>query len=263
MTELEKVDIPRPRADMLEAAFTDFAKKHPWVPKDGLKPKSVARDMWERGATFGEYVKEYGLVRSEGALLRYLSDAYKALVQSVPEGTKTDEVHDLAEWLRAVVKQVDSSLLDEWESLRDPAAVIERAKSDEPPPAPDVTTDRRAFTVLVRNAMFRLLRALAQRSFTEASTLVVAPDGDPAWTPERLEAALVEYEIDHGRLRVDPASRAPRHTRIDTDRDVWRVEQAILDEEDANDWMIDARIDLARAREEGAPVIELLGIVRA
>ena len=264
MAELEKVEVPRPNAELLEAALEAFAAVHPWVPKDGLRPKSIARDMYERGASFNEYVKEYGLARSEGVLLRYLSDAYKALVQNVPEASKTDEVYDLTDWLRAVVRQVDSSLLDEWEALRDPARVVERAEHPERElEAADVTADRKAFTVLVRNAMWRVVRALARRAFGEAAGMVAAPQGEEPWTAERVEQAMVDFEVEHGQVRLDPAARAPRHTRIDEQREVWRVEQTLLDEADAGDFFLDARVDLARAREEGEVVIELVAIRRA
>ncbi|UJR79532.1 DEAD/DEAH box helicase [Sandaracinus amylolyticus] len=264
MAELEKIDVPRPNREMLEAALEAFSKVHPWVPKDGLRPKSVARDMYERGASFNEYVKEYGMARSEGVLLRYLSDAYKALVQNVPEAAKTDEVYDLTDWLRAVVRQVDSSLLDEWESLKDPERVVDRAEHPERGvETADITADPKALTVLVRNAMFRFVRALSRRAFGEAAAMVVAPDGDPAWTAESIAQELVDFEVEHGAVRLDPAARAPRHTRIEKDRDVWRVEQTLLDPEDAGDFFVDARIDLPRSRDEGDLVVELRGIRRA
>src|SRR5688572_23692494 len=159
--------------------------------------------MWERGATFNDYVKEYGLQRSEGVLLRYLSDAYKALVQSVPEGAKTEEVHDVGDWLRAIVRQVDSSLIDEWESLRDPDAAARRAEEIEREiPQVDLTTDPKAFTVLIRNALFRFVRALSRRSLEEAASLVVAREGDPAWTAESLGEQLADYEVEHGAIRI-------------------------------------------------------------
>jgi superfamily II RNA helicase len=256
IAELDEIDVPRPKAELLEAAFDDFVKRHPWAPKDGLRPKSVARDMWERGATFGEYVKEYGLARSEGVLLRYLSDAYKALVQNVPEAAKTDEVYDLSDWLRAIVKQVDSSLLDEWESMRSGAS----AKVVEPAPRaePDLTTDRRAFTVLVRNAAFRVVRALSRRSFGEAASLA-----GEAWTAAKVEAAMVDFEVEHGSPRTDPEARSPKHLRVHEDRDAWRIEQVLLAEDGPTDWTIQAKIDLARAREAGEVVLEVLGVGRA
>lgn len=261
MKELDALDVPRPCAEFLEGAFEAFREAHPWVPREGVRPKSVARDMYERGASFHEYVKEYGLARSEGVLLRYLSDAYKALVQNVPEGAKTEEVYDLCDWLRAVVRQVDSSLLDEWESLRDPDRVIERAGHPERAlEQPDVTADPKALAVLVRNAMFRIVRALSRREFGEAAAMVGAPECEPAWTAEALADAMAPYEREHGRVRIDPAARAPRQTRLERDGEQVRIEQTLLDDGDAGDFWLEATLDVARTREDGEAAIVLLGV---
>ena len=159
MELLEDVTYPQPLAELLEAAYELYRRGHPWVADHELAPKSVARDMYERAMTFTEYVGFYGLARSEGLVLRYLADAYKALRQTVPEEARTEELADLIEWLGELVRQVDSSLLDEWEQLRNP----ERGRrptvaptDDRPPP---VTANVRAFRVLVRNAMFRRVGA--------------------------------------------------------------------------------------------------------
>src|SRR5690606_24178973 len=126
MAQLEEVDIERPCLELILTTFEEFRKKHPWVGSEGVAPKSIAREMLELGMSFNEYVKEYGLSRSEGLLLRYLSDAYKALVQNVPENAKTEELYELTDELGALVRNVDSSLLDEWERMRDPEAFVAR-----------------------------------------------------------------------------------------------------------------------------------------
>ena len=117
MELLEEVTYPRPLAELLGHAYDSYCKGHPWVADHELKPKSVARDMSERAMTFTEYVGFYGLARSEGLVLRYLADSFKALRQTVPEVMRTEELQDLTEWLGELVRQVDSSLLDEWERL--------------------------------------------------------------------------------------------------------------------------------------------------
>ena len=127
MELLEDVTWPKPLQELLEATFEMYRQSHPWVDADALSPKSVVRDMYERAMTFGEFVAFYGLARSEGLVLRYLSDAYKALRQTVPDSAKTEELADLIEWLGEVVRQTDSSLLDEWEQLTDPGAEDGRA----------------------------------------------------------------------------------------------------------------------------------------
>src|ERR1700759_3720554 len=113
---------PKPLEELLEHAYGVYRQGHPWVADHELAPKSVVRDMYERSMTFTEYIAHYGLSRSEGLVLRYLADAYKALRQTVPEDAKTEELIDLIEWLGELVRQVDSSLIDEWGRLRHPDA---------------------------------------------------------------------------------------------------------------------------------------------
>src|SRR5215216_2447014 len=173
---LEDVTWPRPLADLLEHAYATYRAGHPWIGDHAVSPKSVARDMHERAMTFGELVAYYGLARSEGLVLRYLADAYKALRQTVPEEARTEELTDLIEWLGELVRQVDSSLLDEWERLRDPDAVtVPAGRLDEAPPP--VTGNERAFGVLVRNALFRRVELAARRRWWELGEL----DGADGW----------------------------------------------------------------------------------
>ena len=257
MEELEKVEPPRPRADDLARWLDEFAEKHPWVGRAELRPKSVARDMWEKALGFHAYVKELGLARSEGVLLRYLSDAYKALAQSVPDFAKTDEVDELTTWLRGVVRGVDSSLLDEWERLANPEAALRREEAREEE-QPDVTRDRRAFAVMVRQSAFRVVALLARRRYADAAELVVAPEGSDRWTPERLAESMQVFHDEHGALRTDAEARAPKQTRIEEDGELWSVEQTLLDEADTREAFLVLRVDLARAREAGEPVLELV-----
>jgi hypothetical protein len=196
-------------------------------------------------------------------LLRYLSDAYKALVQSVPEGAKTEEVYELSEWLGAVVRQVDSSLIDEWEKLRNPELVAsapgtltegDALESD------DITKDERGFTVLVRNALFRLVQSLARGEYARAAELAPVKRGEPDWTPEAFEEALAPFLEEHGAIRTDPAARAPKHCVIERSPDVWAVRQTLLDPEDHADFFVFIDVDLAASAEEGRPVLGLVKI---
>ena len=118
MTRLAEVTWPRPEAEFIEPAFDVFAGHHPWVGHLRPSPKSVVRDMVEHRDTFNQYVSRYGLKRSEGLVLRYLTDCYKALVQTVPSAAVDERLAEVTEWLGALVRDVDSSLLDEWERLR-------------------------------------------------------------------------------------------------------------------------------------------------
>jgi superfamily II RNA helicase len=139
MERLSQVEHPKPNADWIYANFNEFRARHPWVGSDTVAPKAIVREMYERAMTFGEYVSDYGLKRSEGVVLRYLSDVYKGLVQNVPEELATPELGDVVAWLGAVVRQVDSSLIDEWERLLHPeeAGAFDRRAAADP-------ADRRA-----------------------------------------------------------------------------------------------------------------------
>ena len=118
MERLAEVTWPKPEAEFIEPAFATFARHHPWVGHLRPSPKSVVRDMLEHADTFNQYVSRYGLKRSEGLVLRYLTDCYKALVQTVPAAAVNEQLAEANEWLGALVRGVDSSLLDEWERLR-------------------------------------------------------------------------------------------------------------------------------------------------
>ena len=178
MELLEEVTYPRPLAEPLEQALRLYRETHPWVLETDLSPKSVVRDMYESGRTFTEFVAFYGVARSEGLVLRYLSDAYRALRQTVPERVKTDELDDIIEWLGETVRQIDSSLLDEWEALTDPESVARAAAAAAAgealaPPRP-ITANERAFRVMVRNAMFQKVQLAARDRFAELGQLEAA-----------------------------------------------------------------------------------------
>src|SRR5699024_6702349 len=152
----------------LEAAYSTYAQGHPWVRDYELSPKTVVRDMYERAMNFVEYIGFYSLARSEGVLLRYLADVYDALRHSVPAEAKDEQLADLVEWLGAPVRTVDSSLLDEWEALREPGADASGPEARPRPPEQDpdrVTANERAFRVMVRNAMFRRVELAARQAY--------------------------------------------------------------------------------------------------
>src|ERR687895_986759 len=195
MALLEDVTYPRPLDELLHAALETYRRGHPWVEDAHLSPKSVARDMFEKSMTFVEYVGHYGLARSEGLVLRYLADAYRALRQTVPDEAKTEELADLVEWLGELVRQVDSSLLDEWEAL---AAGGGAGEEIAPPPLDEgpaaVTANPRAFRVLVRNALFRRVELAALRRWDELGEL----DAEAGWDADAWREALAPYFAEHG-----------------------------------------------------------------
>jgi len=264
VAELEKLEHPKPLRDFVYDSFNAFAREHPWARGDNVRPKSVAREMVERFMDFNEYVREYELGRSEGTLLRYLTDTYRVLVQSVPAAAKTRPVEDIEVFLRAIVRSVDSSLLDEWERMRAP---VDPAKGSAPEAAegapPLLTSDERGFTVLVRTAMFQLVRALARKDWTLAASMVsTLPDEEP-WTGERFARELAAFFAEHSALRLDPAARSPQNTRVvDQRRDAWEIVQVLCDPEEDNDWAISCIVDLEASNRDGRPAIAMRAVSR-
>jgi superfamily II RNA helicase len=253
MELLEDVTHPRPLADLLEAAYNMYRRGHPWVADHELSPKSVARDMYERAMTFVEYVGFYGLSRSEGIVLRYLADAYKALRRTVPEEARTEELADLIEWLGELIRQVDSSLIDEWEKLRNPGE--ERvAVLDDAPPA--VTGNARAFRVLVRNALFRRAELAALRHWGELGAM----DAAAGWGADAWADALEPYFDEHDQIGTGPDARGPALLIIDKHPDRWDVQQILDDPAGDHDWRISATVDLDASDEAGEAVLRVTGV---
>ncbi|HEX8628299.1 MAG TPA: DUF3516 domain-containing protein [Catenuloplanes sp.] len=254
MELLEHVTYPKPLAELLDGAYETYRQGHPWVADYELAPKGVVRDMYERAMTFVEYVSFYGLSRSEGLVLRYLADAYRALRQTVPEDAKTDELIDLIEWLGELVRQVDSSLLDEWERLRNPGAVPVATVLDDKPPA--VTTNTRAFRVLVRNALFRRVELAALRRWDELGGL----DADAGWDADAWADALDGYFERYADIGTGPDARGPKMLLIEAGQQIWKVRQILDDPDGDHDWGISAEVDLAASDEIGAAVIRVTDV---
>ncbi len=254
MELLEEVTWPKPLAELLERAYETFASSQPWIRDYELRPKSVVRDLYERAMGFGDYVGFLQLGRSEGLVLRYLSDAYRAARQTIPEEAKTEELRDIVEWLGELVRQVDSSLLDEWASLVDPARADEsRATAVLPPPPPDVTTNRRAFLVLVRNELWRRVQAAALQHDDE----LVALDPGAGW-PE----ALDRYYAEHDSIGTGADARSAARILITEHPDRWDLRQIIDDPAGDHDWGIDAVVDLDASRAQGVAVVRVVGLTR-
>jgi superfamily II RNA helicase len=248
MDLLEAVTYPRPQADLLEAAYNIYRQGHPWVADHALSPKSVARDMYERAMTFAEYISFYGLARSEGLVLRYLADAYKAMRQTVPEEARTEELTDLIEWLGELVRQVDSSLIDEWERLRNPVEEAAHLAADRPPA---VTGNKRAFRVLVRNALFRRVELAALRRWEELGSL----DADAGYDAEAWASALAPYFASHDEIGTGADARGPGLLILDEQSGRWEARQIFDDPAGDHDWGFSATVDLAASDEAGVAVI--------
>ncbi|GAB3963703.1 DEAD/DEAH box helicase [Streptomyces sparsus] len=258
MERLMEISYPKPLEELLFHAFGVYRTSHPWVGDHPLSPKSVIRDMYERAMTFGEMVSHYELARTEGIVLRYLASAYKALENTVPDDLKSEDFQDIVEWLGEMVRQVDSSLLDEWEQLANPAEETAEEAQERADHVRPVTANARAFRVLVRNAMFRRVELAALDKVRDLGEL----DGDAGWDADAWGAALDAYWDEYDELGTGPDARGPKLLQIEEvpeDR-LWRVRQAFADPRGDHDWGISAEVDLTASDEEGRAVVQVTGV---
>ena len=265
MELLDEVTWPQPLAELLAPAYETYRETHPWLPEDALVPKSVVREMYTHGMTFTDLVSRYGLGRSEGLVLRYLSDAYRTLRRTVPEVHRSEELDEIVEWLGATVRHTDSSLLDEWEALADPEHVLERHEA--PPPPVSLAQQERVLRVMVRNALFRRVELVARDDVAALAALDAAdaertdPPRPPVWTQEDWDAAIEAYYAEHDRVGTGPDARGPDllHVEVVTSGSVrtWRVRQTLDDPAGDRDWVVEAEVDLDATAEVGEPVIQV------
>lgn len=248
MELLEEVTWPKPLAELIEPAYETYRAGHPWVSEFAPAPKSVVRDMIERAMTFAELISFYELARSEGVVLRYLADAYRALRRTVPESARTEDLDDITEWLGELVRQVDSSLLDEWEQLTNPGAETDAdqvafgAETVRP-----ISANERAFRVMVRNAMFRRVELAALRRWDDLAALGPGPD----WA-----AALADYYAEYERIGTGPDARGPQLFQVERRPGFWQVRQVLDDPAGDHGWSIVGVVDLAESDAAGEVVFD-------
>jgi superfamily II RNA helicase len=251
IAELDTLEWPKPNRDFIYATFNDFAERHPWVGDANVRLKSVAREMYEGFATFADYVRGLGLERSEGVLLRYVSQVLRTLEQTVPAAARTDAVLDMIEHFRSVVRDVDSSLLEEWEALSHPER---RVRAVPTVAAVDHAALRRASIAAVRAELHKLVRALANKDYVGAAKLVCASDAAEAWTADTLAGAMAPFWAEHARLLTTPSARQPDRTRLDElGPNRLRAQQTLVDGDGAEDWSIDCVAELATEAMPPAP----------
>jgi hypothetical protein len=250
---LDDITYPKPLADVLGHVYDVYLQSNPWAADGQLSPKSIVREMWERAFTFREFVSIYALTRSEGAVLRYLSDAFKALRSGVPASARTEEVTDVVEWLGELVRQVDSSLLDEWEQLTSPDQPLDAPVAVPARPRP-LTGNERAFTAMVRNALFRRVELFSRRRWYDLGQL----DGDAGWTTERWAEVGAEYFDEHDSVGTGADARGPALLIVDRQPGRWDVRQILDDPAGDRDWGFDVEVDLEASDEEGAAVIRVV-----
>ncbi|MEO1271725.1 MAG: DUF3516 domain-containing protein, partial [Myxococcota bacterium] len=238
--KLEKITYPTPDAEVIEQAFEAFAELHPWVAGFEPKPKSVARDMYEKYASFNDYIREFQLERSEGVLLRHLSQTYKTVRQNIPENLKNDEVHEMLAYLREVITRADSSLIQAWEHMRDGTTADEVTEA-----VPErLDADPKRFRARVRAELRAIVGALAANELETVLTLLRQPNADP-WTEQGLREALEDYYADYDRIVFDHRSRASDLTQIKRiSPGLYEVTQVLCDPEGDNVWFLGGTVDV-------------------
>jgi superfamily II RNA helicase len=293
LEQLDKVEWPKPLREFIYDSFNAFADKHPWVGAEDVRPKSVARELFERGASFDDYVRDYGVQRSEGVLLRYLNEAYKTLLQTVPASARDEMLDDVLAFLRATVRAADSSLIDEWEALVDPAASGEEkarrlaamqaqreALAARPRDTDLLLRDPRALNARIRTELHRLLLALARKDFAAAAQALRARSPETAWTPAELAEELRPCLEALGELDVTPRARRPDSSIVTQEGpkrfrarqklfakpralsavDQMAVAAGAAQAELESDWMLDCLVELSEPLPEDAVLLELEAI---
>ncbi|MEM6706145.1 MAG: DUF3516 domain-containing protein [Acidobacteriota bacterium] len=243
--KLDLVTYPKPNAEAIYAAFDTFRSGQPWLRGDNIRPKGIGREMFEGYASFGDFIKDYGLKRSEGLLLRYLSQLYKVLAQTIPEQAKTDEVWEMAGFFHATLAAVDTSLLTAWESQ---VAGEDEGTSEERQAAAalQLLHSPQAVRARIRGELFAFVRALARQEWEEAEA-TLRHDGDP-WTADRLRGAMEPYFTEYEELLFTPEARQSHMTHFEEGDDIWRVRHSLLDPEGDLLWGLEAEVDVGSLR---------------
>jgi len=279
MARLEEVTHPKPLADFLYGAFNEFRVAHPWAAGSDVRVKSIGREMFETFAGFADYVKSYGLERSEGVLLRYLSQLYKTLDQTIPEAAKTDELWDALGYFRSLVGETDASLLEEWESLRHPELLLaERTGETQPERRKEASwltellANPRVFAARVRAEAQLLVRALAKKDWEEAAERVhqgaevgevagqagEAGESQALWDAERFETAMAPFFDEYSELLSGAEARLHHLTNLrSTGHRQWEVTQTLLDPKGDHTWAIFAGIDLRDGSAPDGPILRV------
>lgn len=268
MLELEQLEHPKPEAPFIYETFNAFARNHPWLVSQNVQPKSVLREMVEDFLSFDDYIRRYQLHKSEGVLLRYLSEAYKALTQSIPENLMTEPLQEVVTFLEVMIRQTDSSLLEEWERMQAPDETISESSTSSEPRARvqsgwEPFISRKAFEILLRNQVFSLLRHLANAQWDEACSRLAgwAADDQAGWTPPQLEDLVHAFYLEHEWVRLDADSRNPKWFKIlKESSDHWVVHQTMLDPEETAEWGMLLEVDLEASRQAGQVIMKLLSI---
>lgn len=268
--KLDELEYPKPERDFIYTTYNEFARLHPWVGKENIKPKSIAREIYETYCSFSDYVKDYGLLRAEGLLLRHLTGVYRVLENTIPPVFRNEQVDEIISFIDHLIRHTDSSLLDEWEMLRNPEYQAIRSEKEALPQdiKVDITRSKDEFVKLLRREIFQLLRMLASKQYRELHerfdlTCVFEDVDVPVGPiPMALTNRMEEFYAERSWIRLDPGARSIENTRIDSETDplLWRVEQTIVDSEDLNNWFLAVEVDLKSSKEKGEVVMKVLSL---
>ena len=261
IAELEKVSYPKPESEFLWASFEIFSQQHPWILGNSIAPKSIVRDMYEMGLSFNAYVKEYGLQRAEGVLLRYLSETYRVLLHTVPDAVKTEELLDMIEWLGGELQATDASLLEEWQRLSNPQLALLQAEQDVQRDV-DITADHKSFTVLLRNEVWRIVQAFSRKNFEQSASSLneLRPPQCAVVDANVLSEKMALFFEEYSELRSDPQARHPKYLQVVPGDDLWTLRQTLVDPEDDLGWALVFHVSVAHSREAARVVMELVEI---
>jgi superfamily II RNA helicase len=288
---IDKMEYPKPNAAFIYDTFNAFARLHPWVSTENVKPKGIARELIEGFYSFNEMVRELGVERAEGLVLRYLSEVYRILSQTVPMDAKTAEVLEMEDALAAIVKSTDGSLLAEWERMvRGSVALAPMAA---PAPAESLHfTQSKGFRTLVRNALFACLRAVDRGNYLIAAEAL----GAEPHVEHVLRQLFKPFFAEHRMFRLDAVARgnayfrftqgiaavvrtaegAESHVALQGEQSVLAVasgerevalpgmSREMEDETDQDDapeavWVLKFAIDMDRSHAESRAVLQILG----
>jgi hypothetical protein len=251
------VEHPKPGKEFIYATYNEFVLSNPWAKEASVRPKSIAREMFEDYSSFEDYIKTYGLEKSEAVLLRHLSEVYKILAQTVPPAHKTEELEEAENHFETMLRQVDSSIIDEWEKLRNPDHIATESR-----PAPEkrevpYIRNKPALIKATRAAILDFIKLLSQGNYERALAEMTADLSIP-----QLAALMDEFHQSHGLLRLDPEARNSKHTTIEElpEKGIWRIVQTLIDQEDLNDESATFHLDLVASDKERRPVLQMVSL---
>lgn len=247
MERLENVSYEKPLKELIDAAYTRYCEEVPWAKDFQLYPKSIVRAMLESANDFKGYVQKISISRSEGTLLRYLSDAWRVLAKTIPQEFINDDLERIISWLHMLIRTTDSSLLDEWEmdSLTAKAPQTPRVG-----PA-QIVEDPHGLEIMIHNALFKRV-LLASKNDSAALGKLDEPFG---FYERKWRSVLDEFFEAHEALYINQDARSKRYFSVDTREEktqhLWHAHISFLDAEGDIDFGISADVDLDATKTAG------------